>query len=72
MSHGIPQPPERRLLRLPQVIERVGLSRTHIYRMVEAGAFPKPCKPSPSVSCWDSVEIDAFIEGLRERRGEAA
>ena len=31
----------RRLLRLPEVKEKVGLSRTAIYRLIAEGRFPR-------------------------------
>ena len=38
-SAGIPEPAER-LLRLPEVMERVGLRRTAIYQRMREGRFP--------------------------------
>jgi prophage regulatory protein len=40
------------LLRLPRVLERTGLSRTHLYRLAARGAFPTPVKISERASAW--------------------
>jgi prophage regulatory protein len=37
----------RRILRLPGVMEKTGLGRSSIYRMVKDGEFPKPVKLGP-------------------------
>jgi prophage regulatory protein len=51
-----------RLLRLPAVRDRVGLSRAQIYRMINTGDFPAPVRPSPGTVAWNEVEVDAWIE----------
>lgn len=52
----------RRLLRLPEVRHRVGLSRTEIYRRIKRNAFPAPVQLGPQSSAWDSEAIDRWIE----------
>lgn len=54
------------LLRLPQVIARVNLSRSSIYEMMGRNppAFPRPLKLSRRAVCWNSSSIDSWI---RER-----
>ncbi len=51
----------RKALRLPAVAEKTGLSKTHIYRLVQQGKFPRPCRLSERVSVWDSAAIDDFL-----------
>ncbi len=51
----------RRALRLPLVMERTGLSRTHTYRLIKMGEFPAPHKLSERVSVWNEAEIDAWL-----------
>lgn len=58
------------LLRLPEVMRRVGLKKTAVYARITAGAFPKPVVEG-NVSRWFESEIDAYIEGLRVRRNDA-
>ena len=47
-----------RLLRLPEVMERVGLSRSTIYDRMERGTFPKSHKWGPRIVVWNEDEID--------------
>lgn len=49
------------LLRLPQVIEKTGLSRATIYRLIAAGQFPRQVKLSQRVSAWSSRAIASWI-----------
>lgn len=53
----------RRLIRLPEVRQRVGLSRSEIYRRIRRNAFPSPVRLGPQSSAWDSAEIDRWIDG---------
>lgn len=61
------------LLRLRDVIGRVGLARASIYRMVRRGEFPPPVHPTPATSAWVSTEIDDWIaERVNASRAAAA
>ena len=62
-------PPEHneRLLRLPEVMERSGLSRSSIYRQIARGAFPAPVHVG-GVSVWPNSEFECWIENLKEIR----
>lgn len=50
-----------RILRLPEVISRVGLKRASIYQYVSDGRFPKPVSLGPRAVGWIEVEIDAWL-----------
>lgn len=52
------------LLRLPVVLQRVGVSRTTLYRWAGLGMFPKPrpLTPTGSTVAWSAAEVDAWIE----------
>lgn len=54
-----PNPPE--LLRLGDVVQRTGLSRSEIYRRILAGAFPSPLKLARRIARWRAPDIDAWI-----------
>ncbi len=56
------QQPPRRFLRLPEVKERVGLSRTNLYEKIKTGDFPKPYPLGPRAVGWLSDDIEKFIE----------
>ncbi len=53
--------PIRKALRIPQVIERTGLSKTHLYRLIQQGKFPKSHRLSERVSAWDEQDISAWL-----------
>ena len=63
------------ILRLKDIIERVGLSRSSIYLKVNEGTFPKPIKLSKRAIGWPVSSIDYWIEeqiqnGARENGHE--
>jgi len=50
------------LLRLPAVLERVGLSRSSIYLLMRRGDFPPSCRLTGEKSvAWRASEVDQFI-----------
>ena len=50
-----------RALRLRQVSERTGLSKTHIYRLIQRGQFPLPARLSERVVAWDEAAVNAWL-----------
>ncbi len=61
-----------RILRLPKVVDKVGLGRDSIYRGGREGWFPKPIKLSERASGWLESEVDEFIEKRTAERGSGA
>lgn len=61
----------KQLLRLPQVQQSVGLSRSEIYRLISLGQFPKPVPLGARVVAWPSDEVQAWIAERIARRSEA-
>lgn len=53
--------PPPRLLRLPEVMDRVGLRRSAIYQRMSEGRFPKCRTPGARCSVWVEAEINAWI-----------
>lgn len=49
------------MLRLPQVQQRVPLSRSEIYQRIKDGQFPKQIRLSHKVALWKESDIDAWI-----------
>lgn len=49
------------LLRLPEVRQRTGMSKTQIYRLSRLGEFPSGIRISARCTCWSSAEIDVWI-----------
>ncbi len=54
--------PAEIFLRLPQVLERVPVSRSGFWKGVKEGRFPQPLKLSPRVTVWRASDVQAFIE----------
>lgn len=53
-----------RLIRLPEVRHRTGLSTATIYRKMEDGSFPKNRKLSVHVVAWYESDVDAWVAGF--------
>lgn len=53
-----------RLLRLPEVMSKVGLRRTAIYDRMKRGRFPKSRSLGPRCTVWLETEIDEWIENI--------
>jgi prophage regulatory protein len=53
--------PPARLLRLPEVMARVGLRRSAIYQRMSEGRFPRSRSLGPKCAVWVEVEINAWI-----------
>ncbi len=49
------------ILRLPEVRQRTGRSRSRIYADVQAGTFPKPINIGPRAIGWIQSEVDDWI-----------
>ena len=56
-----------RLVRLPEVLHRTGLSRSTVYRRMELGQFPKPYPLSSRIVAWAETEIDQWIAERLQR-----
>jgi prophage regulatory protein len=66
-TRGWQQEPDR-ILRWHEVRDRVGLSRTTIWRMVRRGDFPAPVPLAERHVGWLSHEIDQWIAERASRR----
>jgi len=56
--------PPARLLRLPEVMARVGLRRSAIYQGMSEGRFPKSRSLGPKCAVWVEAEIDEWIRAV--------
>lgn len=59
---------QKKLLRLRQVRETVGLSRSEIYRLISLRRFPRQIPLGERVRAWDSDEIQAWIQARIDAR----
>ena len=57
-------PPPARLLRLPEVMARVGLKRSAIYQRMSEGRFPKSRSLGPKCAVWIEAEIDDWVRSI--------
>lgn len=54
-----------RLLRLKQLIEKVGMKKTAIYDRMARGDFPKPISLGGRSVAWIESEIDEWINARK-------
>jgi prophage regulatory protein len=55
-------PKGERLLRLPAVMEIVGLSRPQIYSAMAEGKFPRQIKITEKAVAWTASSIDSWMQ----------
>lgn len=57
-----------RLIRLPEVLHKVGLCRSQVYNMCDKGTFPKPVSLGTRTVAWNEDEIhDWMMSKIRQR-----
>ncbi|WP_017428896.1 AlpA family transcriptional regulator [Vreelandella jeotgali] len=60
------------LLRQPEVLQKCALSRSGLYRLMEAGDFPPPVSIGTRSKAWVEQEVDEWIDSLvRQRNAES-
>jgi prophage regulatory protein len=57
----------QRLLRLPEVMRRVGLKRSAIYQRMSEGKFPKSRSLGVKCAVWVESEISAWIKVIEDQ-----
>ena len=60
------------LKRLPDVINRVGYSRSTIYQLIAEGRFPKPISLGARAVAWLESDIDEWITQRIDQSRERA
>lgn len=60
----------QRLLRLPEVLSRVALSKSTLYARIRDGSFPKPVHLG-TLSAWVEAEVDVWIDAKIASRSAA-
>jgi prophage regulatory protein len=53
--------PNERIIRLPQVLDMVGLKKSAIYKKIKAQEFPAPIKLGAHASGWLESAIQQWI-----------
>ena len=55
---------ENRLLRIDEVLEIVGVSKSVLYEMIARNDFPRPVRISLRAVGWRQRDIDEWLESL--------
>jgi prophage regulatory protein len=55
-----------RLIRLPEVIARVGIKRSMIYRLMGERRFPRSRSLGPKCAVWVESEIDDWVKRISD------
>lgn len=50
-----------KFLRLPQVLDRTGQSRSTLYLRISEGTFPKQVSLGPRSVAWVEAEVESWI-----------
>lgn len=56
--------PNNALLRLPQVLALIPVSRSAWWAGCKSGRYPKPVKLGPRTTAWRAADIAALLEKL--------
>ena len=56
---------QKQLLRLPEVLERIPVSRSSWYEGVRLGIYPSPVRIGKRSVAWRSKDIDRLTDGLQ-------
>jgi len=62
--------PDNALLRLPQVLTLIPVSRSAWWAGCKSGRYPKPVKLGPRTTAWKASEIHALLEKLSSETRE--
>jgi prophage regulatory protein len=62
--------PSGKLLSLPDVLQRVPISRARFYQLIARGTFPRQVKVGAR-SAWIEHEVDRWVDSLAARRDAA-
>ncbi|HBH7893877.1 TPA: AlpA family phage regulatory protein [Vibrio vulnificus] len=50
-----------RLIRLKEVLDKTGLSKATLYRLIAAGEFPASIQISSRAVGWEESQVDEFL-----------
>ena len=50
-----------RALRIREVCNKTGVSRTHLYRLIANNKFPAPIHISERISVWREAEVNSWL-----------
>lgn len=50
-----------RFIRMSELKDKVALSRSQIYRLIQQGEFPEPIKLGKKISVWTDSEVEEWM-----------
>jgi prophage regulatory protein len=63
----------KKVLRISSVVERTGLARPTIYKLMANDKFPGNIKLTPRATAWVAEEVDRWVEDrIRDSRDPGA
>jgi prophage regulatory protein len=54
----------KKLIRLPEVLNKTGFCKAWIYKLIKAGSFPSPIKIGARAIAFIESEVDEWIESM--------
>jgi len=69
---NVSMPDPEKILRMPTVLERTGLSRSTLYRKMKSGTFPNQVQLSEHCCGWRESAINRWIADPMSYREESA
>jgi prophage regulatory protein len=60
------------IIRLPRLLETVGMKRTWVYDEIKRGKFPAPVKLGARAVGWRRSEVHAWLESREAMGGKSA
>jgi prophage regulatory protein len=63
---------QQSLIRLPEVRQQVGLSRSEIYRRIARKEFPAPVPLGARAVAWVKAEVDGYVQNMVAAREQSA
>ena len=54
--------PQITLYRCKSVLEKTGLKRSSLYKLIHLGTFPKPIKITAKAVAWPSNEVEDWVK----------
>ena len=61
---------ENRLIRIDEVLEIVGVSKSVLYEMIGRGQFPRPVRISLRAVRWRQQDLDEWLDSLQPATAE--
>ena len=50
-----------RFIRMTELKDKVALSRSQIYKLIQQGEFPEPIKLGKKISVWTDSEVEEWM-----------